>query len=609
MSRLDTIRAYFIERFFVLLTSDPDFAGLTEPAELVGPGGWNVPTDASGFVRIPTLAALEARIAAATSPAQKEGLERFARVLGRTLAHLFGSLSVVSAETGRRWAARLAPVIRHPDGQAFWPVDPGRYLSVDDGTLRSRWYDGSGTQPLAGRLFAQLFEDPAAWSAAGLGTPPYVARVPFVATIGIDPSVPAFPASPLTAGHLDLPAADVRLGPGPMQPTIFVEMKPILATLQQNRHYARTAAGGGRFGALRHNRIHTDPLLEPEPGAAARTVGSLRSGGASDTLMATRASDPVMLVFHGFYPADDGARRLGDGTGTNREFHHLAVGLLMAPRGLAAESPSRPSGVLFTSRTPTEIRAIPLHHPDVRLVDDAGRESPEGSHPLIFATTQAIQGLSSTQADLDRDRLGENGKEGLDYDPEDWQWWAGLASFTAAGALAGAPLGPIGAAVGAAVGALVFLLAWVLKELFGGSEDRTKEWTESEPWPGSQGPSQTSFQQGSSHDLGPPGTTPETGGQTPGRAYALRAIDHFPDDNLYGLAFAGGDTFRIVDDPKRQETLAWHAFEGGIGYQLERPLPGRSEIAGTSMRSYFELFLRKYLEIQQAQAEVVYFGG
>ena len=65
-------------------------------------------------------------------------------------------------------------------------------------------------------------------------------------------------------------------------------------------------------------------------------------------------------------------------------------------------------------------------------------------------------------------------------------------------------------------------------------------------------------------DIGPPCTIPETGGTKQVRSYDLKVIPHFPDDNLYGLAFAGSYTFRIVDDSDRKDTLAWLAFEGGI---------------------------------------------
>ncbi|MGH8603072.1 MAG: hypothetical protein ACREXR_09980, partial [Gammaproteobacteria bacterium] len=206
--------------------------------------------------------------------------------------------------------------------------------------------------------------------------------------------------------------------------------------LRTNRHYVMTATGGGRFQALRHNRIHADPL-RPETA----TVDRQKLASSS------HLNDPVMLLFHSFYPADDGARRTNNGTGTNREFHHLAVGLLFPAaretRRLAAEALRR-NGLLFVSRSPTEAQVIPLLHPSLLLVDDAGRESTEGSHPVIFANTLMIQGYTLSGDNVNKDRLAENGKEGADYNPDDWQWWAGLGSAVAVGALIGAAGGPIG---------------------------------------------------------------------------------------------------------------------------------------------------------------------
>lgn len=604
MNRLETIRAYFIERFFTLLTSDPEFAGLTEPTELFDAGGaFNVPANTSGFVRMPTLEGLRKRIDAAVSPAQKNGLERFERILARTLKQMFGSLATTDIETGAQWAKRFAPVIRHPDKQTYWPVDVGRYLNFDDGILRSRYYDQTGEQPLAGNLFSVMFENSTVWTTPNLPRKPFETHIPFAATIGIDENVSPFPTSPLTAGHLNLPAADARLIPGRLQPTIFAEIKSLAAAIRTNRHYTMTALGGGRFSSLQHNRIHADPILHQLADVGERTMTA-----TVPTAAISRIAEPIMLMFQSFYPADDGARRNNDGTGTNREFHHLAVGLLLAGLDRQGEGVlSRRRGLLFMSSSPTAAKAIPLDHPSLRFLDDSGKENLEGRHPVIFANTLSPQGYGY-QGDIDKDRLQENGKEGLDYDPEDWQWWAGLGSSIIAGALAGGAIGNVpGAIIGAIVGALVFLLAWLLKKLFGGKKDRTKEWTEQEPWPGST--SGQSFQQSSSHDIGPSGTTSATGGTKPGRSYDLKVIPHFPDNNLYGLAFAGRDTCRIIEDSSIQKTLAWLAFEGGIGYQFDRSLPGRAESSGTSIQNYFELFLQKFMDLQKAEAEVVYFGA
>ncbi|MGI8426670.1 MAG: glycine zipper family protein, partial [Actinomycetota bacterium] len=496
-------------------------------------------------------------------------------------------------------ARRFAPIIRHPDNQTYWPVDVGNYLNFDDGTLRSRYYDQTGEQPLAGNLFSIMFENPSVWAALNLPRKPFETHIPFVATVGIDGGVPPFPISPLTAGHLNLPAADARLIPGRLQPTVFAEIKSLAATVQTNYHYALTAAGGGRFSPLRHNRIHTDPLLRRLTDVSARaTLASIRGARTA------RFVDPIMLVFHGFYPADDGTRRRNDGTGTNREFHHLAVGLLFTESVGHLALVARGRNLLFISSSPTEATVIPLDHSSLRFLDDSGQENPEGSHPIIFANTLGIQGYGS-KGEADKSPLKDTAKGGLNYNPDDGEWWIGLGAAVGLGALAGAPAGPVGAAIGAAVGLVVYLLAWLLKKLFGGKKDRQKEWTEQEPWPGET--SKQSFQQSANNDIGPSGTTSETGGAKPGRSYALKVIPHVPENNLYGLAFAGGDNFRIIEDVNNKEILAWLAFEGGVGYQFDRPLPGRAESAGTSMQNYFELFLHKFIELEKAEAEVVYF--
>ena len=608
MSRLETTRTYFIERFFALFTGDLEFATLSQPAELFdSSGAFNLPANAAGFIRMPTLAALRTRIASASSPAEGEALRQFERVLERTLSQFFGSLVETDLDAARQWAGQLAPVIRHPDSQTYWPVDAGRYLNYDDGALSARFYDKGGERNLAGNLFSVLFENPAAWSDPQPPKAPFEARTPFAATIGVE-DAPPFPTSPLTAGHLNLPAADVRLTPGRLHPAVFAELKSLGAALRTNQHYMTTAGSGGRYRALKRNRIHTDPLL-PETIRRSIRKWAVREGGFAGGRL---SRDPVMAVFHGFYPADDGARRAGDGTGTNREFHHLAVGLL-AP-GLEDHlrdiSITNRDGLLFVSISPTIAKAIPLNHPALKFVDDQGNESPQGTHPVIFANTLKIQGYSLSSDDVDQDPMQDSSSDGLDYNPDKWQWWVGLASATGLGALVGfAGGGPIGALIGAAVGLIIFLLSWLLKKLFGGDEDREEEWTEKEPWPGGSGGSSIkSYQQGSRNDIGPGGTTSAGGGAKPGRPYDLKVIPHLPDFNLYGLSFSGGDTFRILEDAELQEMLAWLAFEGGIGYQFDRPAPGRAEAAGTSLQNYFELFLRKYLQLQEAQAEVVYFG-
>ncbi len=595
MTRIDTVREYFIERFFELLTLDPEFTGLTEPAELFTAGVFNAAANTAGFVRIPTMAALDDRIAAANGD-QAAQLQRFQRVLGRTLHELFGSLVNLDVADALAAVTKLSPVIRHPDSQNYWPIDVGNYLSTDDGLLRGQYYDAAGTRALAGNLFSVMFDNPAVWSGAAVDPPAYAARQPFVATIALDPPAPAYPTYPLTAGHLNLPAADARLTPGKLVPALYAEVKSLAAALRVNAHYSQTAERGGRFEALRRNRIHADPLLPLARGLTASTA-------------VVEVGDPLMVIFHAFYPADDAARRLNNGVASNREFHHLAVGILLPPNDVrAAVQRVAVEPLLFVSSSPTMAQVLPLRHPSVGFVDEEGRDNPGGSHPVIWANSLSMQGYGVGTDNIDNQQLAQNGKEGLDYDPNSWQWWAGLGSAIAAGAAAGSPGGPIGAAIGALVGLLVFLLAWLLKKLFGGNKNRTKEWTENEPWPG-QTASTQDYSQPAANDIAPLGTTPAAGGETPARAYNLELIPHFPSANLYGLAFEGGDTFRIIDDSVTRDMLAWRAFEGGVGYQFDRPAPGRVDCSGASLRNYFDLFTRRYMDVVAARSDVIYFDA
>jgi len=58
------------------------------------------------------------------------------------------------------------------------------------------------------------------------------------------------------------------------------------------------------------------------------------------------------------------------------------------------------------------------------------------------------------------------------------------------------------------------------------------------------------------------------------------------------LVDGGGATLQIADDATDQETLAWHAFPAGIGYQFDRKVPGAIDISGPSIRNYFDLFTK-----------------
>ena len=61
------------------------------------------------------------------------------------------------------------------------------------------------------------------------------------------------------------------------------------------------------------------------------------------------------------------------------------------------------------------------------------------------------------------------------------------------------------------------------------------------------------------------------------------------------MAFSpAGTTLQNADNGADQETLAWHAFPAGIGYQFGRKVPGATNISGSSIRNYFDLFTAKY---------------
>lgn len=95
----------------------------------------------------------------------------------------------------------------------------------------------------------------------------------------------------------------------------------------------------------------------------------------------------------------------------------------------------------------------------------------------------------------------------------------------------------------------------------------------------------------------------------PPHAHIALLIPHLPSVNLYGLAFEGGDTFRIIDDSATRDMLAGMAFDGGVGYQFDRPAPGRGDCSGASLRNYYDLFTRRYMDLAAARSEVIYFDA
>jgi hypothetical protein len=410
-------------------------------------------------------------------------------------------------------------------------------------------------------------------------------------TIGREPPLPGYPTTLLSLGRLNLPAADARFTPGQMPPVIYAEIKAVRGALRSNALYQQAAAMPGRFAALRNNRLHADPWL-----------GSQSSAFKADQV--GRSGDASMVVYHGFYPADDEARRHRRPGATNREFHHLAVGLLF-PSYVARshQNQGHENVTVFVCRGPDMVRMMPLSHPFVQKVNSAGHNSPNGRHVVVFSILQSPNGYNyaNEPSDANKDIIVDSvGKSA----PWKGRILGGL-TFIAIGAAAGAPFGPVGALIGAAIALVVYILISLICYLFGCGEHDDEQWQQKiPPQPGSGG----TFGQALSNDIAPPGVATTSGGAKPARTFELKMIPHFPDLNLYGLNADGAGTLRIVEDPAQKEMLAWHAFPAGIGYQFDRAVPGNEDVSGSSLRNYFDLFVKKALEVNAAQQDVVYFG-
>ena len=571
MARLDTIRQYFIEQFVAAIGNGvAAYPGMSNPAELFTGGTFNVTPDATGFKRIPSLQNLASRIAAASDPTVKSELQNFLGIVESATGLLTFGLGPTMVSELAELASKFAPQIRQNQRITFWPMAVDDYLNYDDGTLQGCFYDASGRTPLQGQIFNVMFQNPSLASDT-FAQPPYEKRVPFAATVGIDPSVPAYPVSPLNVGQLNLTAADSRLYPGAVAPTLYAEIKNMVQAPVIDAAY-QTAAWAGRFAELRNNRLQNDPAPGP----------TQQSAQISDVAIETV---PFMLVYHAFYAVDDEARKTKSLEATNREGHHLAAGILLA------WLPERKTGTptyLFFCAGPDDVRVLPFNHPAVKLLSPA---EAGGKHAILYATWGTPLKLvldnffSSTAVTIS----GQN---------------VSVADTIIGGLLIAAAIaacfGPVGLVVAAVlvVLALLMILACLFFISCGQPDSSNPPPDQYQPQDPSDGPA---FQSVSSY-LTPSGTG------APGRAFDLELIPHAIDRNLYGLQSGATATFAIENDPSIQQMLGWAAFPGGLGYQVDRPMPGDSERSGSQWRNYFTLFTDKFAEMTHAQSLVSYFG-
>lgn len=617
MTRLQIIRTYFMERFFASLTTDPVLASLRYPAEIFdASGNFIIPADLGGFVRIPSFENLRQRIAAAPPGKEHDDLSKFLQILGRCYNQITGGLDKLGYAQAQAAVTEFAPLVRHPDGQTYFPIAMHNLLNFQDGTLTARLYSASGQSGLNGRVYDLMFENPDVPAATGLPNKPFQSRVPFVATVGLGPTDPGFPITPLSTGNLDLTAADTRLTPGRMPLTLYAEVKRLPGAIILNESYKQASQMPGRFADLRNNRIHLDPLSPITAQTArstARKDNSLEvSLGRDASVRGTipPATGPYMVVFHGFYPVDDEERRRPSVGATNREFHHLAMGLLIPSERDNAGDRLVDAAVLpqntfvFTCTGPDYVRMIPLNHPFLQKVDNQGNPDPSGSHVVLYCIVGSPSGW------MYADQPSDGNKSIIQDSVAKDAPWAGRllggATFVGIAAGIGCVAGPVGCLVGAAVGLVVYALISVFCFLFGcGSHDNDQF----QQHPAFDPPSSdNSFTQSLTNDVAPQGISQSSGGNTPAQTFDLKMIPHFYDRNLYGLHAGGTGTLQIDDNTTDQETLAWHSFPAGIGYQFSQEVPGAIDIAGSSIRNYFDLFTKKYEEVRQATAAVTYFG-
>lgn len=616
MTRLETIRRYFIERFFATLLADPQLQGLRYPSELFDSNGnFNLSPDVSGFVRIPTPQNLEQRINSSQSQQERDDLTQFRQIVLLALSHITGGLVNLDLQSAMAVAGQFAPYLRHPDDQNFFPLGVEKLLNYQDGTLQATFYDQKGQTPLSGRIYELMFENPDIPNTTSFPTNPFIAKVPFAATVGITPNQPGFPKTPLSQGRLNLAAADARLNPGSFQPTLYVEIKSVLGSMVMNALYEQAASISGTYAPLRNNRIHKDP----SPIAELQIAG-IESTGTFSVAISNRGNNsvvpptfsPLLLIYHGFYPLDDAARRRPKIETTNREFHHLAVGLMFFPQRQLEATVSR-SGLafVFTCEGPDVVRMFPINHPFLERRNDRGEVDPEGTHIAVYTTSSLkTQGYrySSEISDPNKDIITES--VGKDAPLPGRLAGAGTVAVfgcavgAAGGGVATSPFAGVGALPGCLYGAAIAVVVFVLTSLFcyllGCGDDPDSPQNQLgvvQPLP----PADPTIQS-ETNSVGPPGAIVSP------RTFTLKPIPHFPDRNLYGLHSDGERTLHIDDDPNSNEMLGWLAFPGGIGYQFDPQVPGKEDIAGSSVRNYFDLFTKKYIEVQKAQELVTYFG-
>ena len=647
MNRLETIRQYFIERFIIAISTDSRLIGLSNPSELFDTNGnFIVTADTAGFKRIPTLRSISQRISVASSQKEREDLETFAVILRAAINQITGGLGEITAEQLLAVANQYAPQIRQRVEQTFVPMPVEQYLNFKDGTLAAQLYDQSGRTPLSGRIFDVMFENPSIPQVVNVPEPPYQVRVPFVATVGIDPSVLPFPDSPLSVGRLNLSAADARFSPGQVKPTLYAEIKALPGALSLNRLYEEAAALPGRFEPLRANRIHQDPLINlPGPSGtvssrtkrtrnrlvrltleeirrkfsnsslnvpvnidaidpsflAVTSTSNEPSAARADAFNTVPSGGPYLLVYHAFYPVDDNARKLKTQSvnAKNREGHHLATGILFfEARGSVAVSTRGGPAYLFICEGPDSIQMLPFNHPVVQRLNDQGEESPSGTHPILFTTWRSPLSLTTNNF---RDNSGQappvNTAQG-----EKAGIYGGISALAAVG------VGFIATGVGTVVGIVLIVIAAILFlicAIFGCGNDNDSNNTGNSTQPITSSTinlkNDPQYQDPSSY-LAPPNTG------VIGRNFQVKLIPHAFDRNLYGLHGDGEQSFTIDDDPELKEMLAWLAFPGGLGYPVNRNFPGKQDQPGSSWRNYFDLFTEKFLEVQKATNQVTYFG-
>jgi hypothetical protein len=349
-----------------------------------------------------------------------------------------------------------------------------------------------------------------------------------------------------------------------------------------------------RFASIRETLSDTTALTS-SLGGMRRITASVSS--LAEVTPRTRATylpwrGPLLLVYHAFYPADDEARKTGRISATNREGHHLATGIMFMPYGSVGKFSMAPSHV-FHCGGPDDIRIYPFDHPILQRLNDQGLDDPQGRHLVLYSKWNSplafiVGGLVGGGTAIIAREAGASD-----------EYVAALS--TLAGIAAGAAV--TGAWPVAAAAAVLFLFVLLICIFTGcGSSDSSSSTSSAPGTISSPLNADPDYQDPASH-VTPPGSPAN------GTAMRIEIIPHLLERNLYGLHGAGAGTFDIVDDPALKEMLGWVGFPGGFGYQLDREMPGKQDVAGSSWRNYFDLFIAKFLQIEQAKRDVTYFGN